>query len=64
MLMWKEQGGQELWDCMDDLKLLETLGSDYTVEDEDEVDWEGLIEEWERYATCGDRHAVTEVDVC
>ena len=39
----------EHWDCTDDLKLLETLSEDPEVEDEEEIDWAGLVQEWERY---------------
>ena len=49
MLSWKLQGGMEHWDCTDDLKLLETLSEDPEVEDEEEIDWAGLVQEWERY---------------
>ncbi len=49
MLSWKLQGGIEQWDNSDDVKLLEMLAIDMEAEDEEEVDWEGLVEEWERW---------------
>ncbi len=50
MLSWKLQGGIEKWDNSDDVKLLEMLAIDMEAEDEEEVDWEGLVVEWERWA--------------
>ena len=48
MLSWKLQGGIEHWDVTDNIKLLEMLALDMETEDEEEIDWEGLVEEWER----------------
>ena len=46
MLSWKEKGGVKSWDVRDDVKLLHCLSS-LSVDDEDEVDWAGLCQDWE-----------------
>ncbi len=53
MLSWKLQGGVEHWSSIDDITLLETLSRDMEAEDEEEIDWAGLVKDWERWVWSG-----------
>ena len=48
-MSWKLQGGVEHWSSVDNIVLLEMLAGDLEVEDEDEIDWARLLENWERW---------------